>query len=144
MNIWKMAAGGGEVVQITRHGVFQIVAALPGDGVLFIKTNDAAVWRVSANGDGNEQIVPALATANMFGGNWSATQRGLYFLAQDSNKSLKIKFYDFSGAKVAVAAENELPENFYSGITTSADGSIFLYARQDQNASTIMFAELGK
>ena len=142
MNIWKMSATGGEAVQITRQGVFQIVAAQP-DGILFTKTNDAAVWRVSANGE-NEQIVPQLATANLFGGNWAATAGGLYFLSQNSNKLLKIKFYDFKGDKVADAAENELPENYYGGITASADGTTFFYARQDQNASSIMIAEIGK
>ena len=140
LNIWKMAAAGGAAVQITRQGVFQIVAAQP-DGILFIKTNDAAVWRVSANGE-NEQIVPQLAKANLFGGNWAATPRGLYFLSQNPNKLLKIKFYDFKDGKVADAAEKELPENYYGGITASADGTTFFYARQDQNASSIMFAEI--
>ena len=143
--IWKMSAAGGEPVQITRQGAFQILAALPdGDDILFVKTEDAAVWRVSANSGANEQIVPELAAANLFSGNWAATRRGLYFLAQNPNKSLKIKFYDFSGGNVADAAEKELPENYYGGITASADGNTFLYVRQDQNASSIMFAELGK
>lgn len=143
--IWKMPATGGEPFQITRRGVFYIIAALPaGDGILFLKTNDAAVWRVSTSGNGNEQIITELTTANMFGGNWSATPHGLYFLTQDSNKSFKIKFYDFAGGKITDAAENKLPENFYGGITASADGSIFIYARQDQNTGSIMLAELGK
>ena len=141
MNIWKMAATGGEAVQITRQGVSQILAALP-DGVLFTKTTDPAVWRVSANGT-DEQIVPQLVAVKLFGANWSATTRGLYFLAQSPNKSFKIKFYEFNGGKVADAAENDLPDNFYGGITASGDGNTFFYARQDQNASSIMLAEIG-
>ena len=95
-------------------------------------------------GSGVEQIVPALASANLFGGNWSATLRGVYFLAQNPNKSLKIRFYDFASGNVTDAAENDLPENFYGGITASHDGTSFLYARREQNASSIMLAESGK
>ncbi len=142
--VWRMAATGGEAVQITRQGVFSIISALPdGDGVLFLKTNDSVVRGVSAS-NGNEQIVSAFTSVKLFGANWSRTPGGLYFLTQNSNKSLNIKFYDFSCSCVSDAAERTLPESFYSGITASADGAFFLYARQDQNASSIMLAEIGK
>ncbi len=76
-----------------RQGVFQIVAAPPdGDGVLFLKTNDAVVWRVSASDGGNERIVSELASANLFRRNWSRRRADFIFSRKTQTNHSKSSF----------------------------------------------------
>ncbi len=141
--IWKIPASGGEAVQITQKGAFEAFAAPDGKTVFYTKkqSNTTELWQVPANG-GAEQYLPEFARAG-FTGSWTMTQKGIYFLARDSEQFLKIMFYDFADKKIKDAAENyKMPENIFGNLDAANDGGVFLYSLLDQNASSIMLAEL--
>jgi len=101
------------------------------------------VRRIPAAG-GAEQNLPEFTHAG-FTGSWTVTAAGIYFIARHSDQSLKIKFYDFADGKIKnISGERGIPENIYGNLAATADGSSFLYALLDQNASSIMLAEIDK
>ncbi|MGI8641718.1 MAG: hypothetical protein ACR2MG_17460 [Pyrinomonadaceae bacterium] len=144
--IWKMPASGekaGEAVQITRSGAFQAMPAPDGKTVFYAKIGSPAeVWSVPAAG-GAEQNLPEFAAAG-FTGSWTVTRAGIYFLARNPDQSLKIRFYDFTDGKIKnISDEHGIPENIFDNFDATAGSSRFLYALLDQNASSIILAELG-
>lgn len=143
MNIWKMPAGGGEAVQITRGGAFQSAPAPDGKIVFYSKAYASdSLWRVPAEG-GAEENIPELAAAAA--NQWSASHIGIYFLARQPDRNFKIKFYDFASRLIKDAAGNyKIPPNVQGSLGANFGGDAFLYSLKDQNASSIMLAELGK
>ncbi len=141
-DIWKVSATGGEAVQITRNGAFQAFAAPDGKTVFYRKqSNSSELWRVPANG-GAEEFMPEFTRAS-FMGSWTMTQKGIYFLARDSEQFLKIMFYDFADKKIKDAGgDYKIPENTFGNLDATNDGDVILYSLLDQNASNIVFAEL--
>jgi Tol biopolymer transport system component/DNA-binding winged helix-turn-helix (wHTH) protein len=139
-NIWKIPSAGGETIQVTRQGALQAVAA-PDSTVFFSRDNDNALRRATA--DDNEQIVPALANANV-AKVWTATAKGIYFLADAESETYKIKFYDFQTNQIRDVADNKFPANVLGSFAVSPDENTFLYTRQDQNTTSIMLAEIEK
>jgi len=143
-NLWKMPAGGGAAVQITKQGAFGSFAAPDGKTIFYSKGRDApGLWRVSATA-GDELPVPELAEADDWR-LWTVTQGGIYFVARAEQPPYKIKFYDFTNEQISeIATTANLPLGIHSGLSASSDGKTILYAQRDQNASSIMLAEPGK
>ena len=140
--IWKISADGGEAVQITRKGALGDFAASDDTTVFYTKQSSSVeLWRVPADG-GAEQLMPEFSRAG-FTGSCAMTKKGIYFFARDAKQFLKIKFYDFADKKIKDTAEDyKIPENIFGNLDATDDGSIFLYSLLDQNASSIMLAEM--
>lgn len=142
--IWKMPVGGAEseAVQITKGGAFLALPAPDGKTVFYTKANESAdLWRVPADG-GAEEKLPEFARAG-FIKNWTMTRSGIYFIVRDSDQTLKIKFYDFADEKIKdIPGNYKIPENLFGNLDATADGDVFLFSLEDQNASSIMLAEL--
>lgn len=143
-NLWKLPAGGGATMQITKQGAFGSFAAPDGKTIFYSKGRDApGLWRVSATG-GDELPVPGFAEADDWR-LWTVTQDGIYFVARAEQPPYKIKFYNFTTEQTSeIATTANLPPGTHSGLSASADGKTILYAQHDQNASSIMLAELEK
>ena len=92
--------------------------------------NVPSLWRIAAAGLGNS---------------WTVTSAGIYFIAHAERPPYKTKFYDFSTAQTKeIGGVDKLPSRSFAGFSASADGKTILYALFDQNASSIMLAEIGK
>ncbi|MCY7348046.1 MAG: winged helix-turn-helix domain-containing protein [Pyrinomonadaceae bacterium] len=141
--IWKMPLEGGEAVQITKNGGRESFASPDGTEIYYSKGDGVVgLWRVGADG-GAETPIPELAEA-AYWRYWTATRDGIYFVARAEQPPYKIKFYDFASRQLKeAAATDHSPIWVYPGLSASADGKTILYTQHDQNASSIMLAELG-
>jgi Tol biopolymer transport system component/DNA-binding winged helix-turn-helix (wHTH) protein len=140
--LWKIPAdASGEAVQITWRGAHQAQPAPDGKTIYYSKENAAGLWRVPVNG-GDELPVAELSDAGL-SNSWSVTSAGIYFIARAEQPPYKTKFYDFSTAQTKeTLGVDKLPPRLFAGFSASADGKTFLYALFDQNASSIMLAEV--
>lgn len=139
-----MPAGGGEAIQITQQGAFEITAAPGGKTVFYSKGGkQTGLWRVGAEG-GAEEPIPELAEAGVWR-SWSVTANGVYYTLFNVQPPFDIKFFDFATRQNRkIAATEKPPPAHYSNLSVSPDGKRILYARQDQSASSIMLAELAE
>lgn len=143
LNLWKMSLlNGGEAVQITKQGGFESFAAPDGKTLFYTKSRgENGLRRVSADGE-EERMVPELTEAG-HRRYWTMTRRGIYFVAPAEQPPYKIKYYDFSNSQINETATTEKPPIWtYPGLSASVEGESILYAQSDQNASSIMLAEL--
>ncbi len=144
LQLWKIASdGNGEAVQITKQGAFESFAAPDGKSIYYSKPNGIGLWRVSLE-SGEELPVAELSEA-AFRRSWTVTKNGIYYIAYSSNPPYKIKFYDFINRQTKeLALTDKTPILFSSGLSATDDGKTILYAQTDQNASSILLAELNK
>lgn len=142
--IWKMFAEGGEAVQITKKGAFEMYAAADGKTLIYSKgSGKAGLWSVGINGE-NEKPIPELAEVGAWR-SWLVSSKGVYFTAFATQPPFSLKFFDFETRQTSEITNMEKsPLLYYSNLSVSTDGKKILYARQDQSASTILFAELEK
>jgi len=141
-NIWKMPATGGELIQITRQGGFESFAAPDGRTIFFTKSqNSVGLWQISVDGDTESPIAELSEAA--YWRYWTMTKSGIYFVARAEQPPYKIKFYDFSNAQIKeVAVTDMVPIWTYTGLSAVANGESILYVQSNQNASSIVLAEL--
>ncbi len=140
--IWKMPGEGGKAVQVTEQGAFEMYAAADGKTIIYSKeSGKPGIWSVGVNGEDEKQI-PELAKAGIWR-SWFVSPKGVYFTAFTGQPLFTIKFYNFESRQISDAFNTaKSPLSYYSNLSVSPDGQKILYARQDQNTSAIMFAEL--
>ncbi len=99
---------------------------------------------MSVDGISEEQATADLSEAGYWR-YWTVTQTGIYFLAQASDSFYQIKFYDFESKQLKTVTQTEKPPIWtYPGLSVSSDAKTILYTQSEQNASSIMLAELPK
>lgn len=142
--IWKMLAEGGEAVQISKQGAFEIFALADGKTIIYSKgSGKAGLWSVGINGE-DEKPIPELTEVGAWR-SWSVDSTGVYFTSFSTQPPFLIKFFDFATRQTKeITTVEKSPLLYYSNLSVAADGKKILYARQDQSASTILFAELEK
>jgi hypothetical protein len=88
------------------------------------------------------EVVLKLADAGHWR-SWTVSGAGIYYVADAAQPPYKIKFYDLaSGATNEAAATDKKPLWVNPSLSTTTDGETVLYAQNNQNASSIMLAEL--
>lgn len=142
--LWKMPAGDGEAVQITKQGAFEAFAAPDGKTVIYSKGSAKhGLWQVDVSG-ADEKPIPELAGAGAWR-SWFVAAGGIYYTEFSAQPPFRVKFFDFASRRIKeVAAVEKPPLLYYPNLSVSADGKKILYARQDQNAGAILLAELEK
>jgi Tol biopolymer transport system component/DNA-binding winged helix-turn-helix (wHTH) protein len=142
--LWKIPTEGGEAVQLTKIGAFESFAAPDGKSIFYSKARGVAgLWMISTDG-GDESAIPELSEAGYWR-YWTATEKGIYFVARAANPPYSIEFYDFSTKQVrAITTIDKTPIWVFSGFAAAPDGKSLLFAQNDQNASGIMIAEIKK
>ncbi|MDQ2747804.1 MAG: hypothetical protein M3T96_11165, partial [Acidobacteriota bacterium] len=141
--MWKMSAGDeAAAVQITKQGAFEMFAAPDGKTIIYSKgVGKFGLWQVGVDG-ADEKPIPELAEVGALR-SWFVGQKGVYFTAFDTQPPFHIKFFDFATRQTKqITDTDKSPLNYYANLSVSPDGKKILYARQDQSASAIMFAEL--
>lgn len=140
--IWKMPVpGGGEAVQITRQGAFEMFAAPDGKNIFYSKGGGkAGLWQVDTEGR-EEKPIPELSEIGSWR-SWFVASNGIYYTASANQPPYQIKFFDFSTRQTKNIIKTEKPPlTYYSNLSVSAEGNKILYARQDQSTDTIFLAE---
>ncbi len=143
--IWKMpAGGGGEAVQITKQGAFEMFAAPDTRKIIYSKGGGKnGLWSVGVDG-GDEKPIPELSEAGAWR-SWTVTPNGVYYTAFAFQIPLHVNFFDLANGQTRrIVTVDKMPLAYYANLTVSPDGKRILYARQDQTSAGIMLAELAE
>ena len=146
--LWRVPATGGDAVQITRDGGFESFASADGKWIYYTKNfPDIGLRRVSAAAtfeNSDEAQIPKINDEG-FQNAWTLAANGIYFVAKADKSPAKIKFYNPANQSISEVAETDKfnPSGF-AGMTVSPDGKSIVFAQFDQNASSIMLAEIKK
>jgi Tol biopolymer transport system component len=149
--IWKMPAGGGEAVQVTKGGGFGTLAttdeflyysrrnALPAAGSGSHTSGWAGAWRVPFAGGEEERVFDQGTTGTMF-----ITPEGVCFFDPARSPAPGVKFFNFASRQVTTLVTLD-PAKTYSALgsrlAVSPDGQWVLYSQLDQNDFEIMLVE---
>ena len=146
--LWRVPSNGGDAVQITRNGGFESFASADGKWIYYTKNSpDVGLYRVSAAATFENSDETPIAQVNNqgFQNAWTLAGNGIYFIARADRSPYKIKFYDFSTERISEIAETDkFNASEFAGMTVSPDGKSIVFAQFDQNASSIMLAEIKK
>ena len=141
--IWKVAAGGGEALQMTQQGG-RAASESPDGRYLYIARSDTAgIWRMPAEG-GTATLVLGQTRASDWG-SWTVVDDGLYFIDRRAPHT-GISFFHFDTATVTLEAP--LPSasvwNITWGmpsLTVSPDRKQVVFAQFDRKERDIMMVE---
>jgi dipeptidyl aminopeptidase/acylaminoacyl peptidase len=129
--IWKIPAGGGQAVQVTRSGG---VAALesPDGNIYYLKgSGRSALFKIPVGGGEEKQVLPAVTNWNYFG----VTAKGVYFKPDGST----IQFLDTATGKVSTLATLDKPAG--GGMCVSPDDAYVVFGQVDRNTTDLMLVE---
>lgn len=136
----------GEIILIPALGGAERIVA--GKWIYYTKNSpEIGLRRVSAAAtaeNSDEAQIPKVNNEG-FQNAWTLTKNGVYFIAPADHSPAVIKFYDFATERISDIVESDrFKSSAFAGMTVSPDGKTVLFAQFDQNASSIMLAELEK
>ena len=144
--IWKMPAGGGEPVQVTKGGGFGTLSAT--DEFLYYSRRNAlptdksgatGAWRIPVAGGEEERVFDQGTTGTMF-----VTPEGICFFDPTRSPAPSIKFFNFASRQVTTLVTLDPAKSgaaLGSRIAVSPDGQWVLYSQMDRNDFEIMLVE---
>jgi len=133
--IWKVPAGGGEPIQITKQGGFS--AKESEDGYLYYTADENGEVRRTPLEGGEE--TPVLREALYFG-NWALVSEGIYFISSEPTNEWVIRFHDFETGDVqTVSVPASRPRGSF--LTVTPDERWFLFTRWERRETDIMLVE---
>ena len=136
---WRMPAGGGASIQLTKRGGSWPAASRDGESVYFARGTE--VWKIPAPG-GEEKLVQIGVTsqvATAAAADWVAVPGGLYFLSRDHSGAV-LKFLNFRTRRESRVIPVEKPWDL-APMTASPDGKFLLFAQRDHGGADLMVAE---
>jgi len=135
--IWRIPAGGGTAVQVTRNGGY--VAFEPTDGkTLYYTLSESGAEGIYAKRlpDGEEkQVLKDGVTWRGF----AVVSDGVYYLHQLGLKSFEIRFHEFARGQTRVVGEIEGQHG--SGLAVSPDRKTFLFPKFSDAGADLMLIE---
>jgi Tol biopolymer transport system component/predicted Ser/Thr protein kinase len=129
--VWKMPAGGGEAVQVTRYGGYNPFESDDGKTIYFSKSDArfGPLWSVRTEGGGETAVLDSVLA-----GGFAVVRNGIYFVSRSS-----LRYYSFPTGISKSILTIEKPEGL--GLTVSPDGHWLLYTQVDQGGSDLMLVE---
>jgi Tol biopolymer transport system component/tRNA A-37 threonylcarbamoyl transferase component Bud32 len=136
--LWKMPAGGGQAVQVTKKGGHEAFESPDGKTLYYTKSlEDNSLWNVLVDGGEETPVLPRLALG--LWGYWSVTTEGIYYY-NAATKSIEL--FSFATHRITqIAKPEKAPTPDYQGLAISPDGRSILFAQVDEETSKIMLAE---
>ncbi len=141
--IWKVPAGGGELVQVTEKGGYAAFESPDGKFVYFLHRGKEGqeMWRVPVEG-GKETLVDKRIQPASWA-DWTVLDNGIYFLTpkgtSGSRPEQSISFFSFETREVTQIAV--LDKELSWGFSVSPDRRYILYVQIDQSGRDIMLVE---
>jgi len=143
--IWKMPAGGGKAIQITKKGGIFPEESPDGKYVYYSTATElnSSVWRVPVDGGEEVLVLPAVNNRN-----FAVTGQGIYFIPGGgwrsgsipvSRENAGIRFYSFATGAVKLIYTTDRP--VYRGLAVSCDGRSLLYSQFDRQDSDLWVVE---
>ena len=104
--VWKMPAGGGEAVRVTRKGGFVALESPDGQWVYYTKSDGtSSLWKVPRDGGEETQVLESVD-----GQAFAIVNEGIYFIPRpDSAGRYSIQFFNFATKRIRSIATIESP-----------------------------------
>ena len=127
--VWKVPAERGPAVQVTRKGGFAPVESYDGRTIYYAKTRveNPEIWQVPSEGGAETRVSPLLRPG--IWANWALTQKGIFFLSDDTSESHLLQFFDFATQSVHPILPLDHPSFWFSA---SSDGNSAWYTQGEQ------------
>jgi Tol biopolymer transport system component len=134
---WKVSAGGGEAVQVTRNGGETAFESPDGKSIYYTKGfwGSTGLWNMPLSGGEESQVLPSVVNRSFFPGN-----DGIYFIpGPGADGKHAIQFLSYATGRVrTVAAMSGPPQE---GLSVSPDGRSLLFSQLDESGSDLMLVE---
>jgi serine/threonine protein kinase len=131
---WKVRFDGGEQVQVSSIGMFDIVESDDGNFYYTTQRGAPGIWRRPVEG-GEATLVPGTEKMGLFR-YWQLSPRGIYF-AEGPNNPV-VQFLNLkTGARTRLASLGSQLRKGPRGLAVSPDGSSFLYTQEDGGQSDL-------
>jgi len=141
LEVWKVPAGGGSAVEVTRKGGFEGFETADGQYLYYLKGRGIpGIWRVPTAG-GEEVPVTDRDQAGLWRC-WRLAGGGIYFGTAAPPEGARLEFLDLATGRVReILRTNKAPDLTIPSLAVAPDGRHLLYAQYDQSGSNIMMVE---
>jgi serine/threonine protein kinase len=131
--VWKVPAGGGKAVQVTRAGG-NGAAFESADGKYLYYVRAARIWKASLTGGQETQVTTEPLT---YGCNFTVVEDGLYYIsgASDFFSPATLNFLDFASSRITPVTSIK---SWALGLTVSPDRRWILYSQGERSASLML------
>jgi serine/threonine protein kinase/Tol biopolymer transport system component len=143
-SLWKVAATGGEPIQLTTRAAFGPQASPDGAFIYYVQTTEApsTLWRIPVTGGQPERVLEGVYLANFV-----VLDGGIYYVDRVGGAegvhysdlplaNTRLQYYDFRSRRTTTVYRDlgriDLP------ITSSADGRVVLFPRLDSSVNDLM------
>lgn len=137
LQVWKIPAGGGSPVQVTRQGGHAAIESLDGKFLYYAKNSqaDPEIWQVPV--DGGQETPLALVRPGTWA-SWQVVEGGILFVGPSLGHQAVLSFYDFAHQRTTtVAVLDRVP--FWLGVTP--DGQTVAFDQPGQEQAQTMLVE---
>lgn len=138
--IWRMPAGGGEAVQVTKNpkGAEQVRESPDGKFIYYSQgwPNPLSIWKMPAKGGEETKILDSVNP----NGDWAMGKKGIYFVTlPDKLGHTNLSIFEFASGKIRKILTFQRPD---AGIgAVSPDERTILYVQSDETGSDLMIVE---
>ena len=130
---WKVPFEGGQGVQVSSTGMFDLVESNDGN-FYYTQRGVPGIWRMPVEG-GKAALVPGTEKVGLFR-YWQLSPVGLYFAEGPANPV--VQFLNLkTGARTRLASLGRQLRKGPRGLAVSPDGSSFLYMQEDDRQSDL-------
>ena len=137
--LWRVPAGGGAAVQLTREGGFAPRISDDKKHIYYFQSRAAGRLRRTPVGGGSEEdVLPSIIDRS-----WALADGGVYFFRRETSAAERgeLFFYDFR-SKQSRKTDFVTPRRMgYSGMTLSPDGKSLIYPQLDELGSDIVVVD---
>ena len=137
--VWKVPAGGGVAVRLTKEGTHYPQESADGNRVFYVVEGERnELWSVSVNGAGErrEEGMPTFESPV----SWTPAQNGIYFV-DGPPFHLSVNYFDFAARHVDKILELHGVNVACCGIAVSRNNDTLLLSGIDHLESDIMLVE---
>ena len=134
--VWRVSAGGGEAIQVTRKGGGTAFESPDSKSVYYTKGEwSGPLWKMPVSGGEESQVLPSVVFRA-----FSVVTDGIYFIpAPGADGKSYIQFLSFATGKVKSVAPISGPP--HEGLSVSPDGRSLLFSQYDEAGSDLMLVE---
>jgi Tol biopolymer transport system component len=135
--IWRIPAGGGTVMQVTRNGGYTAFESTDGK-TLYYTLSDGGAEGLYAKlvPDGEERQVLEEGVARR---GFAVFSDGVFYLHESGRNSYEIRFHEFAGGQTRVVGDIGGPLGL--GVAVSPDRKTFLFTKFNDGGSDLMLIE---
>jgi serine/threonine protein kinase/WD40 repeat protein len=133
--VYRMPAGGGDPIQVTKHGGGVAFESADRKWVYYAK--GGGLWKVPVGGGEETRVLESMGSRL----NFVVVEEGVYFLSGQlyDNVSLVLQFFDFATGRTKLLVQTARPSTM--GLAISPDKRWILFTQTDHLGSDLMLVD---